>query len=151
MKVIIFGGTGETGLLVIQKALAEGHRIQVYARSPSKISFRDEKLTIVQGELSERNKIDGVIKGADAVISVLGPTGKTKGFDISKGVKGIVESMEKHGVKRLIATATPSFSDPHDKFQLSFAFAVFMIKTLAKNTYLDIVELGKAISRSKLD
>jgi hypothetical protein len=59
--------------------------------------------------------------------------------------------MHKYGAKRLIATATPSYPDSRDTFQLSFALAVFMIKTLMKQTYRDIVETGKIVAHSSLD
>lgn len=68
------------------------------------------------------------IKGANAVISVLGPAQKTKGFVIADGIKLIVEPMKRNGVKRLIATATPSFRDSNEKFQFGFAFGVFMVR-----------------------
>lgn len=59
--------------------------------------------------------------------------------------------MTKLGVKRLIATATPSFKDPNDRFQLSFSLAVFMVKSLMKVSYDNIVLAGKYIKASDLD
>ncbi|MVN23150.1 NAD(P)-dependent oxidoreductase [Mucilaginibacter arboris] len=151
MRITIFGGSGETGLLVIKKALAEGHSVTAFARTPSKIAFQNEKLTVVKGELDEADKIEAAVKDADAVISVLGPTGKTKGQAISVGIKNIITAMEKHAVKRLIATATPSSKDSHDKFQLSFNIAVFMVQNLMKDVYNDIITLGENITQSRLD
>jgi Trk K+ transport system NAD-binding subunit len=151
MSITIFGGTGETGLQLIQKALANGHNITVYARTPSKIPFQNEKLKIIKGELTETEKIEMAIKNTDTVISVLGPDSKTKGLVIADGIKNIIASMEKLGVRRLIAVATPSYKDSNDKFQFGFAFGVFMIKTLLKDSYRNIVETGKLISNSNLD
>lgn len=151
MNVAIFGGTGVTGLLVIQKALSAGHRVTAFARTPSKISIQHSNLSIVEGELTDIDKIESAVKGVDAVISVLGPTGKSKGLVISNGIKNIISAMQKHGVKRLIATATPSYKDKKDKFQFGFAFGVFMVKSLLKDTYQDIVETGEQIAKSQLD
>lgn len=151
MKVTIFGGTGATGLLVIEKALSAGHRVTAFARTPSKISIQHSNLTVIAGELIDKEKIETAVKGADAVISVLGPTGKSKGLVISNGIKNIIGAMQKHGVKRLIATATPSYKDTNDKFQFGFAFGVFMVKTLLKDTYRDIVKTGEQIAKSELD
>jgi nucleoside-diphosphate-sugar epimerase len=143
MNITIFGGTGATGLLLIEKALRSGHSVTVFARTPSKISIKNDNLRIVKGELTEPEKIE--------VISVLGPAQKTKELVIADGIKNIVETMKKNDVKRLIATATPSFKDNNDKFQFGFAFGVFMVKTLIKNSYNNIVLTGKYISESGLD
>jgi hypothetical protein len=151
MNITIFGGTGTTGLLLIEKALKTGHTVTAYARTPSKISIQHGNLKTVKGELTEPGKIEEAISSADAVISVLGPSQKTKGLVIADGVKSIVEAMKKNGVKRLIATATPSFKDSNDKFQLGFAFGVFMVKTFLKDSYNNLVLTGKYISESGLD
>ena len=151
MDITIFGGTGISGLLTIEKALKKGHKVTVYARNPSKISLKHNNLYIVEGTLADNTKIENAIKGADAVISLLGPAGKSKGLVLSNAIKKIIQSMEKNGVKRLIATATPSFRDKEDKFQFGFALGAFMVKALLGDTYNDIVEIGKSISKSNLD
>lgn len=95
MNITVFGGTGATGLLLIEKALKSGHSVTVLARTPSKISIKNDNLRIVKGELTETNKIEEAIKNADAVISVLGPDQKTKGLVIADGIKNIVGTMKK--------------------------------------------------------
>jgi len=151
MKVTIFGGTGATGQLVIQKALSAGHSVTAFARTPSKISIQHVNLIVIEGGLSDIEKIETAVKGADAVISLLGPSGKSKGLIISSGIKNIIAAMKRFGVMRLIATATPSYKDSKDKFQFGFAFGVFMVKMLLKDTYQDIVETGVQITKSQLD
>lgn len=151
MNITIFGGTGTTGLLLIEKALTAGHNVTVFARTPAKISAENKKLTIVKGELTELSNIERAVKGADTVISILGPTKDAKGLVIADGVKNIISAMGKNGVKRLVATATPSYKDGKDQFQFSFFFAELMIKTLMKNSYQNIIEIGNHIVNSNLD
>lgn len=151
LDITIFGGTGKTGLLLIEKALKSGHIVTVFARTRSKISIQHKNLKIAKGELNEPNSIEEAIKNADAVISVLGPSQNTKGLVIADGIKNIVDAMKKNGVKRLIATATPSFKDRNDKFQFGFSFGIFMVKALIKDSYNNIVLTGKHISESDLD
>lgn len=151
MNITIFGGTGTTGLLVTAKALRDGHTVTLFARTPSKITIEHNGLKIVKGELTDLNKIEEALDGADAVISVLGPSPKTKGLIIADGIKNIIKAMKNKGIKRLIATATPSFKDKNDRFQIGFAFGVFMVKTLIKDSYKNIVLTGKYISESGLD
>lgn len=151
MNITVFGGTGTTGLLVIDKALQRGHTVTAYARTPTKIQIQHKNLRIVKGELVKSDKIEEAVKGADAVISILGPTQHTKGLVIAEGIKNILEVMKKTGVRRLIAIATPSFKDRNDKFQFGFSFGAFMVKTLLRDSYDNIVLTGKYITESNLD
>lgn len=151
MNITVFGSTGKTGQAVLQKALEQGHRVTAYARSPHKITIQHANLTLIKGDLHEVGAIDRALQGADAVISILGPAGPSPGLPISKGIAHIIASMEKQGVKRLIATATPSAADPADQFDFKFRLAVFLIKLFTRSAYDDIVETAKLIKKSSLD
>ena len=56
MKITIFGATGKTGQFMLKQALERGYEVVAFVRSPQKITLRDPHLTVVQGELSEREK-----------------------------------------------------------------------------------------------
>lgn len=152
MKITLFGGTGTTGLLLVEQALAAGHRVTVYARNPAKITRQDPNLHVLAGELTETDKIESAIKGADAVISLLGPRNLSKELPISKGTKSIIDSMQKNRVKRLVAAVSSSYMDKKDRFQIGFAFGILALKLIARNTILkDIEETGKLIAECPLD
>jgi putative NADH-flavin reductase len=78
MKLIIFGATGNTGKLLVEQALTAGNQVVAYIRNPAKLNMKSERLTIIQGELADEEKIESALKGADAVLSVLGPRGGSK-------------------------------------------------------------------------
>lgn len=151
MKVLIFGGTGESGILTVQRTLAAGHDVTVYARSPEKLVIRDHRLRIVEGELNDVPAIHKSMQGQDAVISLLGPTGIGVGMPYSEGMQTIVEAMQSAGVRRLIATATPAAADPNDRFKLSFWLAVRVIELIGGTTYPDLAALGRVVRESQLD
>lgn len=151
MNITVFGGTGVTGLLLIKKALESGYTVTAYVRTPSKISIQHSKLKIVEGELTELDKLEEVINNADVVISTLGPTRETKDLALADGVKNITEAMKNKGVKRLIAITTTSFKDGNDKFQLGFSLGVSMVKLFFRHSYDNVVLIGKHISESNLD
>jgi nucleoside-diphosphate-sugar epimerase len=151
MKLLIFGATGPSGRILVQRALAAGHEVSVYARNPSKLGDLQGKVTIEPGELTDAAAIERAVLGKEAVISLLGPAGRSAGTPISDGMKLIVASMERHNVRRLIATATPSASDAQDQFRLSFWLAVKAVKGLAGTAYQDIVSTAATIRESKLD
>ncbi|TLX26618.1 SDR family oxidoreductase [Chryseobacterium indologenes] len=151
MKIAIFGGTGTSGLLTIEKALKEGHEVTAYARKPEKITFKHENLTVVKGELTEYDKIEKVIGDVKAVISLLGPTGKAKDTLISNGYRNIITAMKKHGVKRLITAVSTSYRDPQDKFSFMVSFGVVMLKVVGASILKDILTMGDLIKNSQLD
>jgi hypothetical protein len=58
MKLTIFGATGPSGQLLVNKALAAGHEVTVFARNPSKLTARSEKLHIVSGEITDAASVE---------------------------------------------------------------------------------------------
>src|SRR5665647_599565 len=108
MKIAVFGSTGNVGRLLVGQALAEGYDVIAYARNPSKLTITHDHLTVIQGELSDEAMIERTIAEVDAVISVMGPSGKSEGTPITQGMRHIIATMNKHGVRRLIAVSTLS-------------------------------------------
>lgn len=153
MNITIFGGTGKTGQLVVSKALTKGYNVTVFARSPSKILITHDNLRIVKGDLRDFQDIKEVVKNADAVISVLGPTSgdKGKGLPIMAGLFNILKAMNEFNVSRLIATSTPSFEVDDDRFQFSFVCARVLVKTFMNNAYQNIVQSAHLIYISRAD
>jgi putative NADH-flavin reductase len=151
MNITIFGGTGPAGLLVIEKALADGHRVVAYVRPSTSISIESSKLVIIRGELTDAGRIEEAVIGADAVVSLIGPKKKSKQLDISIGYMNIIAAMKKTGTKRLITAVSSSYSDPNDSFQFMVSFGVVMLKVLAPGILKDIVTFGDLIRSSGLD
>jgi len=112
MNLSIFGATGPTGRVLVQQALDAGHSVTAYARNPAKLEIAHPKLRTVQGELTDPAGIAQAVKGADAVLSLLGPNDtslKVVGTPIADGTRSIVSAMNEKGVKRLIATSSAAF------------------------------------------
>ena len=53
--------------------------------------------------------------------------------------------MQKDGIKRLIATVTPSARDPEDSHDVRTAWQFFLIKATMKSAYNGIVKTAEAI------
>ncbi|TGN90600.1 NAD(P)-dependent oxidoreductase [Bradyrhizobium yuanmingense] len=75
MRIVIFGGTGFVGLNLAEVLLARGHEVTLYDRKQlpagAERSFADygERLTIIQGEISDVDRIDALVKqGVDAIV-----------------------------------------------------------------------------------
>jgi len=151
MKLLIFGGTGPAGRLLVQQAIDAGHDVSVYVRDGSKLGPLSKHVRVVTGTLTDGPGIDAAVQGQDAVVSLLGPKGRSTGLPISDGMGLIVAAMRRHGVRRLIATATPSASDPQDRFQASFWLAVLLVRALLGPVYQDIVRTAQIVRDSGLE
>ena len=150
MRVVILGGTGPSGILLIEEALASKHVVVVYARSPQKLPAHLSEhpdVTIVKGELEDPKALDTALAGADAVLSALGPTfGNPSGTPIARGYAAVLEAMRRCGVKRLIALGTASIKDEqNDKSSVVYAAMVAGVALGAGSAYRDIVAVGEVV------
>jgi putative NADH-flavin reductase len=153
MRVLILGATGAAGVLLIQEALHATHTVVIYARTPEKLSEEtrhDPRVTILKGELDDREALSAAIQGVDAVLSALGPSVSSgpmhpKGTPLARAYSLIIELMRGHRVRRLVALGTPSITDPNDKFSLRMSIIVKGVATLARTAYEDVVAIGETI------
>jgi len=103
MRVLVFGASGRTGRLVVEESLERGHQVLAFVRDPAKLDLSHPQLTAVQGDVRSATAVDRAVQSADAVVSVIGPKSPGSGENVcSVGIANIVDSMSKHGVKRLV-------------------------------------------------
>jgi putative NADH-flavin reductase len=149
MKLTIFGASGAIGRLLTDAALASGHQVTAYVRRPEAFVKPIVGLAVVTGNLSDYAAIVQAIKGADAVISALGPaldmSRKRAGTPIADGHRVIVEAMKSEGVRRLVTLATPSVKADDDPRVLATILPGIMARLLFPNPYRDIVAVGSAV------
>ena len=74
MRVTVFGASGAIGRLVVQQLLDDGHNVTALVRAPGKLALTHADLTVVAGQLSDRDAVERAVSGVDAVISALGPS-----------------------------------------------------------------------------
>lgn len=79
MKVLVLGASQGTGALCVEAALAQGHTVTAFARTPSKLDAIDAKLTKVTGHFHDAASVRAAVKDHDAVIICVSST-TLKGF-----------------------------------------------------------------------
>lgn len=151
MKLAIFGATGKTGQHLVKQALAAGHEVIALTRTPSKLAADNPHLKVVQGDMLDAGKVEAAIQGADAVLSTLGPSKGNPEYAVTKGTENILNAMQKHGVKRFVISAGAGVGDPKDTPKPINHFISFMIKTLSKNAYNDMLQVVKTVREAPLD
>lgn len=151
MRITIFGATGKTGKLVVEQALARGHQVIAFARTPSKLGISDPNLTIVQGELDDTGAVERAVMGSDAVISVLGPSSNAPDFAVSRGAKNILAAMQKANVKRLIVSTGAGVVQPGDQPKVPDKIIGALLKIVSKNVLADMTETVALVKNSDRD
>jgi putative NADH-flavin reductase len=153
MKLTVFGATGGVGREVVTQALAAGHHVTAYVRNPAKLTVTDASLTVITGELTDRDAVQRAVHGADAVISALGPSldRKATGMPLVDGTRIIVEAMRAEGVERYIGMATPSLRDPRDTGSLLGRLVPFMGRTFLSRAYRELLEMSQIVTDSGVD
>lgn len=151
MKLTVFGATGRTGRLVVEQALEKGYEVVAFTRSPDKLPIKNEKLTIMEGDIQDAGQISAAIAGAEAVISALGPTDNRARFVVSDGMKNILAGMQAHGVSRLVVSAGAGVGDPQDAPKMINKLINMLLKLVSRNVYEDMVKAVQLVRQSDVD
>jgi putative NADH-flavin reductase len=151
MQLTLFGATGKTGRHVLEQALAQGHCVTALVRNADKLSIRHDRLKAIQGDVRNAAQVVQAVAGAEAVISVLGPSSNRPELAVSQGIDNILAAMRQHGVRRLIQTAGAGVRDPRDQPTLVHAFFGILVRLLTPNVLADMVQVVQKVRASGLD
>jgi uncharacterized protein YbjT (DUF2867 family) len=162
MRLAIFGPTGGTGRRLVERAIAEGHDVTAFARNPSKITARHERLRIVVGDAFDPESVLEAVAGSEAVICVLGsrtpsnplhprrpgdPHGVT-----SAGSQNIVAAMKEHGLRRLVCQTAWGVGESRQNPGIAGAFFMnVLVPPLLRDEYADKEAQEKIVAESGLD
>jgi putative NADH-flavin reductase len=103
MKLFVLGATGKTGSEITRFALARGHEVTAFVRSPQKLSPAGS-LTIVRGDPRNSENIAAALPGHDAVLAAIGPHPREAlrpSTLVTDCAGATVEAMTASGVSRL--------------------------------------------------
>jgi putative NADH-flavin reductase len=113
MHIAVIGATARSGRVIIQQALDQGYTVTGLARTPSKLGFEHERLTLVKGDVRDVESLKNALSGNEVVISMVGksaPTdpkaaiGKVDLYTVMGA--NLIEAMKAKGNKRLIMASS---------------------------------------------
>src|SRR5438046_6509767 len=103
MKLFVIGATGRTGREIVQQALARGHHVTAFVRSPESMTLKNERLTVLKGDAMDEGQLFHAIQNHDAVTSTLGPRKVLKPSSmLHDSALATTRAMKRSGVKRLV-------------------------------------------------
>ena len=111
MKTLVTGGTGFIGSYVVVALLEAGHDVTILARDPKKVSsfVSDERITIIEGNLSDHQALRDSVKGMDAVVHIaLGWGDEAESMLLNDTLPSVIlmESASNAGVNHFIYTSS---------------------------------------------
>jgi len=104
MKVAVIGATGFVGQNLVNELTTRGHEVIAIARNTDKIESTNDKLTKLEVDVLDTEKLAKALNGADAVVSAFnaGWTNPNLYDDTIKGASAIQEAVKLSGVNRYI-------------------------------------------------
>jgi uncharacterized protein YbjT (DUF2867 family) len=139
MNILVVGASKGTGAACVTSALARGHRVTAFARTPEKLDLVHEHLTKVAGSFFDPESIERAVAGQEAVIvtassSSLSDFKKTPDY-FSRGTKCCIDAMKKHGVRRLVILSALGVGESREA--MGILLRVLMVDGILKPAYRD--------------
>jgi len=148
MKLFVMGATGRTGQEVVQQAIARGHYVTAFVRSPESITLRNERLTVLKGNAMDENELSEAMQNRDAVISTLGPREVFRpGTLLHDSALATTRAMNRSGVKRLVVLSAAAHFPGIPNRIASFIMRNHMRDSLAMEAIVQANGLDWTIAR----
>ena len=148
MKLFVMGATGRTGQEVVQQAIARGHYVTAFVRSPESITLRNERLTVLKGNAMDENELSEAMQNHDAVISTLGPREVFRpGTLLHDSALAATRAMNRSGVKRLVVLSAAAHFPGIPNRIASFIMRNHMRDSLAMEAIVQANGLDWTIAR----
>jgi putative NADH-flavin reductase len=150
-QITIFGASGRSGLILTCLLLDKGYRVKALVRNPLKLSIEHPNLSVIKGNIGQKEAIGQAIEGSDVVVSVMGHVKGSKPLFQTMAMMDIMEIMKAKGRKRLVVLTGSGIEMPQDKRSLGNTLLTFLIMNVAPARFYDGVEQCKRIMASNLD
>lgn len=150
-NVTIFGATGKTGLLLIDKAVQKGFNVTAFTRSPEKLKKYTDTLSIISGDVCDLESVAGAIGDSEAVISTVGRGYGSPADLVKTAANNIVAGMKERNATRIVWASSASIQDPNDEPTLINRLILRTKIVLNQRDYLDALNACLTIKRSGLE
>ncbi|MEM6580682.1 MAG: NAD(P)H-binding protein [Pseudomonadota bacterium] len=117
VTIAMLGATGLAGSYILNQALAQGYNVRVLARTPSKLERYAGRIAVVKGDARDSETIAELLRGADVVVSALGPVkadGDGAKMINSSVTADIIRQMPDFGIERYIMVSGAAVLMPGD-------------------------------------
>lgn len=149
MRIVVFGATGSTGKLLVEKALSAGHEVTAFVRSDSPIKDSDAGLRIIVGNVFDTAAVANAVRQHDVVLSALGGRPWRNARICYSALGRIVPAMKQHGVRRILAISTLGAHDT--RADVGWFARNVLFRVLLRHEVADKEAMEELLSESGLD
>ena len=147
MQLAVLGSTGRTGRLLLDKALAAGHRVRVLVRDAKKITVTSPKLVVIEGDVRDEARLREVMTGVDVVLSALGPTSNDPTV-CSAATERVLPLMVELKVRRYVVVSGAALDCPGDDKGLIDRIFSAVVRTVTPAIFADKVREHALLTKS---
>ena len=148
MKLFVIGATGRTGEEIVRQALARGHHVTAFVRSPGTVTLRHERLSVLKWNGTTENQLSEAIQNHDAVVSALGPREAFKPSSLlHDSALATTRAMGRSGVRRLVVLSAAAHFPGIPNRIVSFILRSHMRDSLAMEKVVQDSGLDWTIAR----
>ncbi|MGA8543279.1 MAG: NAD(P)-dependent oxidoreductase [Thermoplasmata archaeon] len=102
MKVVVFGSGGTLGSRITDELLRRGHTVKAVVRTGSVAPSKRTRSVWVLADVTDPTSVSKAVKGADVVVSAIGPGPGQDPTVVLGAARGLLEGLRKSGVMRLV-------------------------------------------------
>ena len=163
MKLTIFAATGGVGRQLLRQAVGAGHDVTAVVRNPAKLAGEPVRVVTADLAAADPATLESAVRGADAVLSALGPHSNADAGIAGPGTAAIVAAMQATQVRRIVVVSAapvatvpspgrpnPPKHDPGDGFFMRHLFTHAAGAMFGK-VYADLAQMEDVLAGSGLD
>jgi putative NADH-flavin reductase len=148
MKVLVFGATGKTGGLVVDRALAKGHEVTVLVRDRAK--YTKAGVRVLAGDATNAGDVKKAMEGQEAVIDTIGGKTPYKAVTLeTDAVNAVIGAMMAAGARRLIVVSMMGIGASRQ--QAPFWYRYLLMPTFLHGSTKDKIAMEEAVRKSGLE
>lgn len=149
--IAVFGGTGRSGKPTLRRLLDAGFSVRAQARNPASIDLEHPRLTVIKGSFTDPASVHEVIRGADAVVSLVGHVKDSPKDLLTTGLGYVIHAMNEQGIKRIVNLTGAGVPHPKDTPKVIDKVFRFVMGTFLKDVIHDATESSFLLRASDLD
>jgi uncharacterized protein len=102
VRVVVFGAEGRLGASAVDELLRRHHTVRAVIRPGKRRAPVEKRVTTVVADVTDAEEVADAVRGADAVISAVGPGAEGSPQVITTAARSLIEGMRSAGVARLV-------------------------------------------------
>lgn len=93
-NLLIIGATRGVGRNLLEQGLEQGHAVTALVRNPQRLTLVHDRLTVIQGDILDKEAVKRAVGGQDAVCITIGIGPTLKPVTVfSAGTKNVIDAM----------------------------------------------------------